>query len=294
MALIYCPECGKEISDKAKSCPYCGYRHKKNATGLLIGIISTLVILAVAFCVYFFFSPKTVQWCCFHKISEATCEEPETCSRCGKTWGEALGHDWQEATCEAPRTCSRCGETKGKPTEHTWIKDPNSSNRICSVCGYSDGQPYDPGYESYALDDGTTYFEGKLGSTMKTAWFDFVITDAYCTNTLGSYTPSNGNQLVVVQLTITNTFNESVPMSNWDFQLQWSDGMNDYAWPIEVTRDVINSQFPSEYTLKVNETRTGYYVYEAPIGENDFSISFVEYYENDTEGDGFWIYFTAQ
>lgn len=25
MALIKCPECGKEISDKAQSCPNCGY-----------------------------------------------------------------------------------------------------------------------------------------------------------------------------------------------------------------------------------------------------------------------------
>lgn len=25
MALIKCPECGREISDKASSCPHCGY-----------------------------------------------------------------------------------------------------------------------------------------------------------------------------------------------------------------------------------------------------------------------------
>ena len=25
MALIRCPECGKEISDKAEACPNCGY-----------------------------------------------------------------------------------------------------------------------------------------------------------------------------------------------------------------------------------------------------------------------------
>ena len=25
MALIKCPECNKEISDKVKACPYCGY-----------------------------------------------------------------------------------------------------------------------------------------------------------------------------------------------------------------------------------------------------------------------------
>lgn len=25
MALIQCPECGKEVSDKARKCPHCGY-----------------------------------------------------------------------------------------------------------------------------------------------------------------------------------------------------------------------------------------------------------------------------
>ena len=30
MSLINCPECGKEISDKAKMCPNCGYKFKNN------------------------------------------------------------------------------------------------------------------------------------------------------------------------------------------------------------------------------------------------------------------------
>ena len=30
MAMINCPECGKEISDNAKSCPNCGYSLKKS------------------------------------------------------------------------------------------------------------------------------------------------------------------------------------------------------------------------------------------------------------------------
>ena len=29
MALIHCPECGKEISDNAKKCPHCGMKLKK-------------------------------------------------------------------------------------------------------------------------------------------------------------------------------------------------------------------------------------------------------------------------
>lgn len=28
MAMIMCPECGKEISDKAKRCPSCGFKIK--------------------------------------------------------------------------------------------------------------------------------------------------------------------------------------------------------------------------------------------------------------------------
>ena len=30
MALINCPECNKEISDSAKSCPHCGYKFKNS------------------------------------------------------------------------------------------------------------------------------------------------------------------------------------------------------------------------------------------------------------------------
>lgn len=34
MAMIYCPECGKEISDKAYFCPNCGYVFKENAVNI--------------------------------------------------------------------------------------------------------------------------------------------------------------------------------------------------------------------------------------------------------------------
>lgn len=30
MALITCPECGREVSDKAAACPYCGNPLKEN------------------------------------------------------------------------------------------------------------------------------------------------------------------------------------------------------------------------------------------------------------------------
>ncbi len=46
MTLIHCPECGKEIWDKVKTCPFCGYKFKKNNFGLFLLI--SIVILAIA------------------------------------------------------------------------------------------------------------------------------------------------------------------------------------------------------------------------------------------------------
>lgn len=46
MALVKCPECGKEISDKASSCPNCGVGIKKNKN---FGIISGIVIVFIIF-----------------------------------------------------------------------------------------------------------------------------------------------------------------------------------------------------------------------------------------------------
>ena len=53
MAIIKCPECNKGISDKAVSCPHCGYRLKEIPQGmggcgwflLIVGAIITAVVL---------------------------------------------------------------------------------------------------------------------------------------------------------------------------------------------------------------------------------------------------------
>lgn len=64
---------------------------------------------------------------CKHEWVEATCTEPKTCSKCGETEGEALGHSWgdweieMEATVTESgtkvRTCSRCGATRTESYE---------------------------------------------------------------------------------------------------------------------------------------------------------------------------------
>ena len=115
-----------------------------------------------------------------HTWVEATCVAPKTCSDCGATEGEALGHTeevvpgkaatctedgyidgkkcsvcgevlvaqdtiyakgehtWEAADCENPKTCSDCGETEGEALGHDMDGVPCDGAATCkNGCGYS-------------------------------------------------------------------------------------------------------------------------------------------------------------
>lgn len=149
----------------------------------------------------------------------------------------------------------------------------------------------------YAKDG---YAEGRLGDTMHTYFFDFTVNSAYLCDTYEGYTPIlDGYRLLVADVTVKNTHRESIPMYDTDFQVQWSDETEDaYDVPITYYTDAVSDQqLPTEYELAVDEERTGLLVFEVPDGETDFSISYLELFDDGTaegeEGDTFFVYFTA-
>lgn len=172
---------------------------------------------------------------------------------------------------------------------------------LCA-CGSLDINQGDGGNdkENYVKPDEDGFAEGRLGDVMHTKWFDFTINSAYTADVYESYVPAEGNMMLIVDCTVKNTFNRSTPMADIDFQAQWGDD-DDYAYATPITDDgteeglpVINDeQLPSLYELAVSEERTGKLVYEVPAGHKDFSVSFLEYDEEGTEGDLFFVYFTA-
>ncbi len=76
---------------------------------------------------------------CEHEFSEATCTEPEYCTKCGEVRGKALGHSLTEATCTTPATCSVCGATEGEALEHSYTEATCTKPATCSVCGATNG-----------------------------------------------------------------------------------------------------------------------------------------------------------
>lgn len=59
MSLINCPECGKEVSDKAKVCTNCGVKIKKNNKTLKLFISIVLVILIFAVGIFYFVNKQS-------------------------------------------------------------------------------------------------------------------------------------------------------------------------------------------------------------------------------------------
>lgn len=146
-------------------------------------------------------------------------------------------------------------------------------------------------------------FDGRIGETIRTYFYDFKVTDAYLCDDYHGFTPQDGNVLLVVKLDIENTMNSSIPMSDLDFQAQWGDDADDaFAWPITSDPETMDDrgtlcdeQLPYEYEMSVGEKISGgELVYEVPEGYKDFSISAIDDFADESEdGSVYFVYFTA-
>lgn len=144
--------------------------------------------------------------------------------------------------------------------------------------------------------DGTA--EGALGDTMRTYFFDYSVENAYTCSKYEGYIPTPGYDLLVAEITVKNTFGESLTMFDWDFLVLFPDGTEGeevYDYPItsyedvEVPSDALDTLLPSQYDLENDESRTGLLLFEVPAGETKFTISYIESFDDDTTGDVFYV-----
>lgn len=154
------------------------------------------------------------------------------------------------------------------------------------------------------LPDEDGFADGYMGDTLRTYFFDFTVNSAYTCSEFEGYTPSEGNTLLVADVTFYNYTASSVPMYDTDLQAQWSGTEDqDFALPITYARtdlypntgvEPMGDMFPVEFSLGIHQSQTGLLVYEVPAGEADYSLSYMELFNNDTTGDTFFVYFTPE
>jgi hypothetical protein len=143
------------------------------------------------------------------------------------------------------------------------------------------------------LDDGREvggYASGAIGDTMTNVFFAYSVNDAYLAAEYEGEVPEEGYVWLVAEITVKNISDETLPMYSDDFQVQWGEGDEDYGFPIA---KFSSAQMEDEYELPEGESVTKLVVYEVPLleGENEYSISYLEYYDDDVEGNVFFVYF---
>lgn len=161
-----------------------------------------------------------------------------------------------------------------------------------SLCACASGDK-----SGYPNEDGIA--EGKLGDTMHNAFFDYTVNSAYLCSQYEDYIPTEGKELLVADVTVKNTFSQSITMYDTDFQVQWGDDSKDafdapVTYYLDAGQTLGEDVFPTEYDLAVNESRKGLLVFEVPAGKKDFSISYQELFDDDSTGNLFFVYFTAE
>ncbi|MCM1235122.1 MAG: hypothetical protein NC489_33905 [Ruminococcus flavefaciens] len=102
---------------------------KKKNKIITAAIIVAIIVIGVVVALF------ATHILCIHKWIEADCLNPKTCSRCEKTEGEPLGHDFSKLTCVDDEVCLRCGETGQKAEGHKWNDAKCTEDEICLVCG---------------------------------------------------------------------------------------------------------------------------------------------------------------
>ena len=138
----------------------------KNKKILIIAAGASVIILAVI-CLLCF-------TCVFgnHRWKEATCTEPRTCERCGKTEGEPLGHIITEETCTEPSVCTRCGEVFAEALGHDWQGQNYQEGAVCARCGAEGDGPLSADFETYGLDTLCDVIPEEGYSYTTSCWYD--------------------------------------------------------------------------------------------------------------------------
>ena len=146
-----------------------------------------------------------------HNYGDATCDQAATCSTCGFSSGEALGHEFKDdayvynndAKCGVDGTktakCSRCDATDTKTAEgtalaHNWADANCATASVCTLCGATQGEPNKAMHDKLTdthVNGVTTYTCATCGYSFKVDNGDYMDGSSYNGMTCNASTNNN-------------------------------------------------------------------------------------------------------
>lgn len=130
-----------------------------------------------------------------------------------------------------------------------------------------------------------------LEDEVSTAFFDYRVEEITVHRNYHGMQANEGHQIVVVDLEIENTEDYELPMGRYDFRVQWGAGEEDYAYP---ETWYYQRQFPNEYSIPEERSAEGELVFQVPREQREMTLAYLEVFENETQGDVYFTYFTVE
>lgn len=122
--------------------------------------------------------------------------------------------------------------------------------------------------------------------TVHTALFDYAVSDVAVVDSYAALMPADGDKLVTMDLTVTNTCDQTLTMFAGDFQLQWGDGEEDFGTCLEAVDDTM---VPYSYTLEPGESYTGVMAVEVPAEATELTVAYQEMLANGKRGTAYFV-----
>ncbi len=143
------------------------------------------------------------------------------------------------------------------------------------ACGGS-GDPV----EQAANDIGdavTQAFQGdvmcEIGKEYSTKWFKFTVESLSTASSFEGYTAADGMTLVIVHVTITNTFGSTQPFGTFDWFITADSLGEDYIFPMS---PLSSGMMPDNFDLADGETVTYDVVIEYPSDLQNPNFTYIE------------------
>jgi len=144
--------------------------------------------------------------------------------------------------------------------------------------------------ESYTLSDGTSidgWMGANIGEKISIKGYDFTVNTIEEVDSYQEYKTTDDKKLIHASITITNTIDKEISISDEEFAIVWNLEKEDrsYVYPVKEKTD-------KETIIKVKETKTIDLLFEVDKNaKKPMAIYYYEQYNDGQKGNKYYIYY---